>query len=77
MSVLPRKLLILVLSAMLWLPASLRADAQLSRHPYLQTATPESINVVWRTVGGTIPILRYAHFVKQQKECELNDATNT
>ena len=59
MSVLPRKLLILVLSAMLWLPASLRADAQLSRHPYLQTATPESINVVWRTVGGTIPILRY------------------
>ncbi len=36
------------------------ADAQsLARHPYLQRATPGSITIVWRTLGQTIPIVRY------------------
>jgi len=36
------------------------AQAQfLSRHPYVQMTTPDSAAVLWRTTGGTIPIVRY------------------
>lgn len=31
----------------------------ISRGPYLQFATHDSIHVVWRTVGGTQPVVRY------------------
>lgn len=34
-------------------------EAELSRGPYLQLATPESIVVVWRTEGDSIPKLRW------------------
>ena len=34
-------------------------QGQLSRHPYLQLATQDSVAILWRTVGRTIPIVRY------------------
>jgi hypothetical protein len=32
---------------------------EISRHPYLQMATEESVVIVWRTAGGIVPIVRY------------------
>lgn len=39
--------------------AAAHAAGPLSRGPYLQQATPDSIVVVWRTQGETAPVLRY------------------
>jgi len=36
-----------------------QADAQLSREPYPQIATQDSVAILWRSFGGTIPIVRY------------------
>lgn len=43
----------------LLITGSASAEAQLSRHPYPQMPTQQSVALLWRTVGGTIPIVRY------------------
>ena len=45
--------------SLLMLLAQAASAQALSRQPYVQMATEESVTVVWRTVGGTTPIVRY------------------
>lgn len=49
----------LALAFALWLAVGGGAEARLSRGPYVQLATPESIVVVWRTLGNSEPVVRY------------------
>jgi len=37
----------------------LPAEVVVSRHPYIQNTTKTSAAILWRTIGGTIPIIRY------------------
>jgi len=39
--------------------ASQALGQSISRRPYLQMATESSVAIVWRTVGGSVPIVRY------------------
>jgi len=39
-------------------PPTAEPQAKLTRHPYVQLATPDSIVVVWRTLGPSIPTVR-------------------
>ena len=46
-------------AAFLHLPLVARSEPTLARGPYLQFATPQSVHVVWRTEGPTLPVVRY------------------
>ena len=55
-----RTLAILTLGALVCLlPTKALVAQELSRHPYIQMTTEDSASILWRTVGGTIPIVRY------------------
>ncbi len=66
-----RRLLLFVLSFTLSLglfsrhEAAAETTATLTRGPYLQLATPNSIAIVWRVVGNTIPSVRYGRDANQ------------
>ena len=54
-----RRCFVFLAIALLSGSGKLSAQVELSRHPYPQAATQDSIALLWRTVGATTPIVRY------------------
>ena len=58
----PVSCLVVVTGLLAWsvpLDAQPAPGGRLSRAPYLQLSTPESMTVVWRTAGAIRPVVRF------------------
>ena len=61
MHILERPFRLVLFTTLCCAGATLAGAGELRRGPYLQMATPDSIVVVWRTEGNSIPVVRYGN----------------